>query len=115
MNWSSPLPPLSLPLPLSEPEPPPEGPLEPSGTIWNGLRPLGTPAGQAAGLLPRGRLLPISIVNAYERSYEGEGLAIGGQYGWVDDTTRWIKNARPTSVSPNKVAMMAIISCTQER
>ena len=31
----------------------------------------------------------ISIVNTYERSYEGEGLAIGGQYGWVDDATRW--------------------------
>ena len=29
------------------------------------------------------------IVNTYERSYEGEGLAIGGQYGWVDDATRW--------------------------
>ena len=31
----------------------------------------------------------IVIVNTYERSYEGEGLAIGGQYGWVDDATRW--------------------------
>ena len=31
----------------------------------------------------------VVIVNTYERSYEGEGLAIGGQYGWVDDTTRW--------------------------
>ena len=53
------------------------------------LSAIGTPAGQAAGLLPRGRLLPVMVVNTYERSYEGEGLAIGGQYGWVDDTTRW--------------------------
>ena len=44
---------------------------------------------RAVGLLVRWLAFPIVIVNTYERSYEGEGLAIGGQYGWVDDATRW--------------------------
>ena len=28
------------------------------------------------------------VVNTYERSYEGEGLAIGGQNGWVNLASR---------------------------
>ena len=44
---------------------------------------------RAVGLLVRWLSFPIVIVNTYERSYESEGLAIGGQYGWVDDATRW--------------------------
>ena len=62
----------------------------------------GTAAGQAAGLLPRGRLLPISVVNTYERSYEGEGLAIGGQYGWVDNATRWHKECETYQRQPKQ-------------
>ena len=44
---------------------------------------------RAVGLLVRWLAFPIVIVNTYERSYESEGLAIGGQYGWVDNATRW--------------------------
>ena len=32
-------------------------------------------------------ILTIMIVNTYERSYEGKGLAIGGQNGRVDDAS----------------------------
>ena len=69
---------------------------------WNHLEPSGMAAGQAAGLLPRGRLLPIFIVNTYERSYESEGLAIGGQYGWVDDATRWHKECETYQRQPKQ-------------
>ena len=56
--------------------------LERAKRYWNGRR-------ASAGLLVRWLSFPIVIVNTYERSYESEGLAIGGQYGWVDDATRW--------------------------
>ena len=73
-----------------------------AGDIISVLLSPGTRAGQAAGLLPRGRLLPISIIDAYERSYEGEGLAIGGQYGWVDDATRWHKECETYQRQPKQ-------------
>ena len=37
----------------------------------------------------------VVIVNTYERSYEGEGLAIGGQNGRVDDAS-WRQEERDT-------------------
>ena len=44
----------------------------------------------------------VVIVNTYERSYEGEGLAIGGQNGWVDDTTRWHKECETYQRQPKQ-------------
>ena len=35
------------------------------------------------------------VVNAYERSYEGEGLAIGSQNGWVN-LASWRHEERDT-------------------
>ena len=68
---------------------------------WYARSDTGTPAGQAAGLLPRGRLLPISIVNTYERSYEGEGLAIGSQNGRVN-LASWRQEERDTHQRQSK-------------
>ena len=42
------------------------------------------------------------VVNTYERSYESEGLAIGGQYGWVDDATRWHKECETYQRQPKQ-------------
>ena len=44
----------------------------------------------------------VVVVNTYERSYEGEGLAIGGQYGWVDDATRWHKECETYQRQPKQ-------------
>ena len=44
----------------------------------------------------------VVVVNTYERSYESEGLAIGGQYGWVDDTTRRHKECETYQRQPKQ-------------
>ena len=47
-------------------------------------------------------ILTIMVVNTYERSYEGEGLAIGGQNGGVDDTSWWHKECETYQRQPKQ-------------